>query len=205
MPHVLRAGAALWFLLTAAPCLGQTTSDLRHETEGFARAGGNLPWDSTIPLGWSQFRGPPQHEYATAAQTSSAVTYQIGCLGAETRFVVVATFSTTESWVRPDIPSDSIASPQVLRHEQLHFDLSEVLARELRLALATTPGLCPANLVRARQLFDSLSAASRTLQARYDEETGHGTLVTSQAIWSRRIRALLDALAAYAGAVPSSR
>jgi hypothetical protein len=188
----------LFLLLGPSTAGAQTAADLRREAEGQARAGGNLPWDSATPLAWSQFRAKPQPAYFTAAQTSSSVTYLIGCLRTEARFAVLATFSTTESWVRPDVSPDSIAGPQTLRHEQTHFDLSEVFARELRRALGTTPGLCPANLQAARQLFDSLSAVSKALNARYDEDTGHGTVLDAQAVWSARVRAQLDSLAAFA-------
>jgi hypothetical protein len=198
MSHRLVASLAL-LLLGTSRGLAQTASDLLRQAEGMARSGGNLPWDSTAPLVWTQFRGQPQPAYFTAAQTSSAVTYQVGCLGPETRFAVLATFSTTDSWVRPDIPKDSIASPQILRHERTHFDLTEVFARELRRALATTPGLCPTNLGGARQLFDSLRTVSNALHSRYDEETAHGTRVDSQAAWSARVRAHLDSLAGYSG------
>jgi len=190
---------SLLVLFAAARGVAQTTSDLRREAEGQAKAGGHIPWDSAVPLVWAQFRGTPQPAYFTAAQTSSDVTYLIGCLGKETRFTVLATFSTTESWVRPGIPTDSIAGPQTLRHEQTHFDLTEIFARELRRALTTTPGLCPGNLHAARQLFDSLSLVSKALNAQYDEDTAHGTKGDSQAIWSARVGARLDSLGAYSG------
>jgi uncharacterized protein DUF922 len=177
----------------------QSTLELRQEAEAHARAGGNLPWTPDLHLAWRHFRGHPQSAYFTAAQTSSDVTYVIGCNGHETRFVVLATISTTESWVRPDIPGDSVASAQTLRHEQTHFDMSEILARELRRTLTSAAGdLCPSHLQAARQLFDSLSGVSKALQARYDEETGHGTRLDAQTTWSRWVTARLDSLAAYA-------
>lgn len=185
-------------LLIATQTAAQTAADLRREAEGLARAGGNIPWSASTQLAWRQFRGRPQSAYFTVAQTSAAVTYQIGCLGSETRFAALATFSTTESWVRADIPADTVAGPPTLRHEQTHFDLAEVFARELRHVLSTTTGLCPANLPRARQLFDSLSVVSRELNARYDAETAHGTILEAQAAWSADVNARLDSLAAYA-------
>jgi hypothetical protein len=199
MSHCLPASLALLVLAAASRGAAQTATDLRREAEGLARAGGHILWDSTVPLAWPQFRGHPGPAYFTAAQTSSAVTYHIGCLGQETRFAVLATFSTTESWVRPDIPQDSVASPLMLRHEQTHFDLTELFARELRRAFRTTPGLCPTNLHRARQLFDSLNAVTDALQAQYDRDTAHGMRVDFQTVWSAQVRARLDSLASYSG------
>ena len=199
MPPNSAAPLACAVLLLIPPrTAAQTAADLRRETEGLARAGGNVPWSASTPLAWRQFRGKPQSTYFTVAQTSASVTYQIGCLRSETRFAALATFSTTDSWVRADIPADTVAGPPTLRHEQTHFDLAEVFARELRRALSTTPGLCPANLQRARQLFDSLSVVSQERNARYDAETAHGTRHEAQAAWSADVNTRLDSLAAYA-------
>lgn len=184
-------------LLPLGRAAAQTAAELRRETEAFARTGGHIPWSASTQLAWRNFRGRPRPAYFTVAQTSAAVTYQIGCLRQETRFTVLATFSTTESWVRVDIPNDTVAGPQILRHEQTHFDLAEVNARQLRQALASTSGLCPSNLQRARQLFDSLSVVSRELNARYDAETAHGTSPSAQAAWSADVTAMLNALARF--------
>ncbi len=193
-------------LTVAIPSTGRAQSviDLHREAVGQARAGGNLPWSPAQALTWQNFRGPPREGLFKAAETFSSVTYLIGCLGRETRFTVLATFSTTESWVRRDIRSDSVAGPQTLRHEQTHFDLTEVLARELRRTLHQAEGLCPNRLQRARELFDSLSTVSQALQARYDAETLHGTSLESQGEWSRAVRARLDSLGSFSGlpAVP---
>lgn len=204
----LRPALTLGILLAlGAPSIGvaQTTFELLQEAEGQARAGGNLPWQAGQALAWSNFRGAPRQAYFTAAQTSSAVTYVIGCNGHEARFAVLATFSTTESWVRPGIPGDSIASARTLRHEQTHFDISEVFARELRKSFFAERGLCPNNLQAARQLFDSLNNVSKALNAKYDDETAHGTNLDAQAEWSRWITARLDSLAAYSGLLPPPR
>lgn len=191
-------GAAAALCLSAPPSMAQTEADLRREAEGHARAGGNIPWTAATPLAWTQFRGVPRATYSTVALTSTAVTYQIGCLKQEVRFAALATFSTMDSWVRSDIPPDTLAGPQTLRHEQTHFDLAEVLARELRRALRSARGLCPHNLSRARQVFDRLNAVSQAQNARYDLETAHGTALDAQASWSALVHARLDSLDAYA-------
>lgn len=188
-------------LAATAPPIGiaQTTYELHLEALGHARAGGNIPWSPNQPLTWSLFRGQPHQGLFKAAETSSNVTYLIGCLGRETRFTVLTTFSTTESWVRSDVRDDSVASAQTLLHEQTHFDLSEVLGRELRRALLQAPDLCPNHLARARELFDSLSNASTALQAKYDAETVHGTHPESQLRWRQAVLAQLDSLAVFSG------
>lgn len=180
----------------------QTTEQLAREALEHAKAGGHFAWAAGRPLTWDDFRGRPHRTLFKAAETTSTVTYAIGCLGAETRFTVLTTFSTMESWVRPDVRADPAASDAMLRHEQTHFDITELFGRELRRALGAAEGLCPHDLARARALFDSLAATSRALQARYDLETEHGTLSDRQAEWSRATAARLASLAAYSGDPP---
>src|SRR5262249_27542337 len=202
----LRRLAAGSLLLAALPSIarGQTTYELHLEALGQASAGGNIPWDSAQGLSWSSFRGRPHPGLFQAAETHSNVTYLIGCLGQETRFTVLATFSTTESWVRPDVVRDSVASVRTLQHERTHFELTEILARELRRSLLDAKDLCPGQLQRARELFDSLSSVSKAWQSRYDTETVHGTNLESQARWTRAISAELDSLAAFAEPPPQT-
>ena len=69
---------------------------------------------------------------------------------------------------------------------------------ELRRALRSAPDLCPNNLARARQLFDSLNVVSQAENVRYDLETAHGTAHQAQAAWSALVHARLDSLDAYA-------
>lgn len=200
-----RASGTLALLLgvvIASGSAAQTTQQLAREALEHAKAGGQFAWDATRPLTWSDFRARPHAGLFKAAETVSTVTYLIGCLGPETRFTVLTTFSTMESWVRPDVRADPAASDAMLRHEQTHFDITELFGRELRRALGAEGGLCPHDLARARALFDSLSTASRQLQDRYDRETGHGTLPDRQAEWSQAMVARLASLEAYSGDPP---
>ena len=201
-----RARGVLWdaglaALLAAGVVAGaaaQTTEQLQREALEQAKAGGQFAWAASRALTWDDFRGRPRAGLFKAAETVSRVTYLIGCLGQETRFTVVTTFSTMESWVRRDVRDNAAAGAQTLRHEQTHFDITELFGRELRRVLGEATGLCPGDLMRARALFDSLSVASQALQARYDLETEHGTNADMQHAWSLTVQGRLEALAAYA-------
>ncbi len=208
----MRAETVRWLpgllgVVIASGGTAQTTQQLAREALEHAKAGGQIAWDSSRPLTWTDFRARPHAGLFKAAETVSTVTYLIGCLGQETRFTVLTTFSTMESWVRPDVRADPAASDAMLQHEQTHFDITELFGRELRRALDAADGLCPHDLARARALFDSLSTASRQLQERYDRETRHGTDRDAQAFWSTWVRALLLPQAAPAppGAAVSGR
>lgn len=82
----------------------------------------------------------------------------------------------------------------VLAHEQLHFDLTEALARHLRVELRTISSTGPTEeeAVRAlefkvRNLVGSRNREMEDLQRSYDEETRHGTKKRAQKDWAERI------------------
>ena len=82
---------------------------------------------------------------------------------------------------------------QLLDHEQLHFDIAEVVVRKIkaRLAGSRTHAPNPAGLSR----FSRWSRGGSRItgeQQRYDRETGHGVNARAQEQWKRRIRALLN-------------
>jgi hypothetical protein len=160
------------------------------------KAEGSRIW-SARQLGWKDFHGSPRLGTSTAAQTSSGVTYLVECRDRRFRFAVLATFSPTESWVRPDIPPHRKASGRTLKHEQIHFDITEIFARRLRQAFAGASGLCPHRLNDARKIFDRLARDSGHLQERYDKETAHGMVQEAQLRWSRTVASSLDSLARF--------
>jgi hypothetical protein len=157
-----------------------------------------LGWSAGAPPSWNEFRGTPTLGTPTAAQTSSGVTYLIQCRGRSLRFAVLATFSPKASWVRPDIPGDSLAGPRSLRHERTHFDLSELFARRLRRAFARLDRACPGREDEVRRVFDRLAEESRAEQERYDRETAHGMAGDVQARWERQVQRSLRSLGGYA-------
>lgn len=174
----------------------------------------DIAWDARRPLSWSDFRGPVDgaagHERVamTAAtlrwnydyaleRDASACRYWIQNVESE------AVFNPADSWVRPGNLTEA-----VLRHEQSHFDLTEVFKRELDVrttSLINTRRNCggttledavasaergAAALVQA--VFDDVWSSYVATQERYDDLTGHGTRGDAQLVWSQ---AIADALA----------
>jgi hypothetical protein len=118
----------------------------------------------------------------------------------------VALLNREESWWNPKARTN----PEwVLRHEQLHFDLTEMVARRHnaereRHALASkTAADSPPAAMRA--FAKRWSAAQRArldaweaLQDQYDRETRHGTLPKQQTAWFARIHREMATLSASA-------
>ncbi|NJW51684.1 hypothetical protein [Salinimicrobium oceani] len=92
-----------------------------------------ISW-TPAPLSWTNFEAEPDLSNPFHANTSSGMSYSwsMKTLGAETEFLyeVAAFFFPEKSWVK-----NGKGSAQLLVHEQLHFDITELHARKLRRAM----------------------------------------------------------------------
>jgi hypothetical protein len=86
----------------------------------------------------------------------------------------------------------------LLGHEQLHFDLAEALARDLRVQLLAIVGegdtATTAQFDFERQAQNAHRETMRehgALQNLYDQETKHGTVKRKQKSWQSRIKTML--------------
>jgi hypothetical protein len=82
---------------------------------------------------------------------------------------------------------------QLLEHEQLHFDLTEIAVRRIRKRFEDFKGACaePGGTEPIQAMVAAIDGELQEEQRRYDRETGHGTNVRAQDQWKRKIRELL--------------
>lgn len=155
-----------------------------------------IAWSGNRRLGWIDFRGSPSvADSREAALTSSGFVYAMECDGKHMEYGVLAIFQPNDSWVKPGVVANGTESARVLSHEQGHFDISEIGARLLRADLVhfAVPCTAAADSIFAARAQPALGR-ERALQARYDQETAHGTEPTAEARWLAWIRATLDSL-----------
>lgn len=181
---------------------------LTSETAPFPLANG-LAWMPSRPISWEDFQAEPpaqaeaNSEAATIHMTISwslsfRIIYEphsknwIGTTDLDS-LEVMNTMDPLQSWVLP-----GKERPEILNHEQRHFDLNEVYRRKLRQALFSpvvqgesadvTYQLFQEAVQRiANQLLNSLE----NLQKRYDSETAHGNNLKRQREWDTAIAAWL--------------
>jgi hypothetical protein len=163
-----------------------------------------LCWQAERKLRWADFQAPanvlPTDDplFWTSAASCAPVLQLIGTKDVTGRnnFFVTAALDKNRSWVRA---SALAHSAQVLAHEQLHFDICELIARRLRQRIAQqyqaggdvfTPAF--------RQELQQLLAEQAVLNTRYDQETAHGLLQNQQQHWQDQLTQALAQLTAYA-------
>ncbi|WP_139920663.1 DUF922 domain-containing protein [Hymenobacter sp. DG01] len=152
-----------------------------------------IEWRANRPLTWDDFRSRPATDQL-AALTSSSIDAKVGCVDYVFSAQVQAVFVPMESWVR----DPKRATPQLLRHEQLHFDLTEVHARLLRQKLSLVKLDCE----KLQPAFNNLTKVAfltwQREEARYDQETNHGLNLPRQQAWEQQTQQRLQQLEAFA-------
>jgi hypothetical protein len=197
--RVLGAVAFAGVLGACAPAAGtaSATPSLDRQIQGDMSARDAIAWSAARRLRWSDFASSAPKAGDEGALTAYSIFYGVRCAGETFEFRAVAGFLPRESWVRPDVVADRTTSERTLRHEQTHFDLTEVFARRLRQAFSGLYEPCR----RADTDLDALASqylrAERTEQQRYDEETHHGLVAAEQTTWDRKTAADLASLGKY--------
>ena len=143
-----------------------------------------VPWSASRRLSWDDFRGiPPASDPERAAETAYSLFHALGCRGKTFQFRVVAAVLPRQSWVRPAILANPAQNSRTLRHEQTHFDLSEVHARRMRRYFSELREPCLKSEPELAAQSDRFIREEATAQLRYDGETNHGRNVQRQSSW----------------------
>lgn len=152
-----------------------------------------IHWSSTRKLTWNDFKGKPDNKSEYKAMTFSKV--EIKHKSFDNHFVIDITsvFSCPLSW------SKNTESSRLLKHEQLHFDITEIAARYIRKEFIqhdiTDMSLLSNSLQDIYRKYNRIFRDSINLM--YDEETEHGTIADKQKEWEMKIAKELKLLEAY--------
>lgn len=109
------------------------------------------------------------------------------------KVTIIAFFVPGLSWVR----NPASATRLTLAHEQLHFDLVELCARELRRAISEMTWDSLTYKKQLGKLYKRTFGDLSKLQRKYDDETSGGTNFPAQAEWMERTRLLLEKSVAF--------
>lgn len=150
-------------------------------------------WSAERRLTWGDFAGAPDVRSKAAAMTAYAISLNTACADGVLASKVTSTFLPNASWVKPGYSKDRRAET-TLRHEQAHFDLSEVVARRLRDDLRELRSPCDVKDDARAALYARYQKEDATMQRRYDRETNHGTDLNQQRLWESRIQSWLKNL-----------
>ncbi|MEP5254018.1 MAG: DUF922 domain-containing protein [Winogradskyella arenosi] len=155
-----------------------------------------ITWNEDKKLTWADFKAQPDSNSDAAALTASGITFGFAVKTSGSQIVdfsttVSAQFYPHKSWYIKDK-----ANPHVLAHEQLHFDITELYARQFRKELA----LLKVNRkikAQMKALHSQINTALNERQQRYDLETNHSMNETAQQEWKTNIAQELKQLESF--------
>ena len=157
-----------------------------------------LAWSASRPLTWDDFRGtPPPAPGDEGARTAYSLFYGANCTGRRFEFRVIAAVLPRDSWVTAAVLKTPALNARSLRHEQTHFDLSEVHARKMRQFFRELATPCNRSEMELDSLAQRFAREEATTQRRYDDETNYGRIAAKQTEWDTETARQIARLAEY--------
>ncbi|WGK63926.1 DUF922 domain-containing protein [Croceiramulus getboli] len=145
-----------------------------------------IAWDAYRPLNWSDFQGIADRQVAYVANTASGIShsYEIDQRGffRKESSVVTANFYPQYSWYKRNR-----VNAQVLAHERVHFDISEVFARKFRKRIAQF-SFSSRSQQEIKQLYQRIERERQQAQADYDRDTQHSINPAQEALWRQKVQ-----------------
>lgn len=152
----------------------------------------SISWEASRKLNWNDFKGSVPPAAVAAATTASGISYNYSANlmhhEVQLDFEVTAFFYPKESWYKPDI-----CDAAILQHEQLHFDISELFARKMRMKLRNT-SFTENVKSEIRKIYRETIKEMEKLQDMYDWETNFSRNDEAQERWNARIKDALERL-----------
>lgn len=155
------------------------------------------PWRADEKLSWSDFKGEPDFEHPYAAITYSGMSYGFSAEIVNgkvwVKYDVKSFFVANKSWVKRWFSRDK----ELLEHEQLHFDITELYARKFRKRLSEM-SFTENVKSEIKEVYRNITAEKVKLQKLYDIETDHSKQEVAQKKWQLKIDTELKTLINFA-------
>ncbi len=152
-----------------------------------------IAWSEETRLTWEDFQGVPRVTIPFHANINTGLTYYWRIQGTsyrkELEYKVETFFYPELSWVHPNSKNE-----YMLKHEQLHFDISELHARKLRKELSN---LNVSNLDKnspdyLNKLYKKIDKKLRAMQDAFDKESNHSLNKEAELKWQQFVEEELN-------------
>jgi len=173
--------------------IGMLPSNKSIEHEHLSANPDTIFWEARNTLDRNDFRGsePYISQFAAYTYTIILMEYDVRSKNRdkiEPKFSIRAAFNPKKSWISK---SSKDKPDRVLMHEQVHFDIAEITARNLRNALEskvyTRNFRQEINIIYKREI-----RKGEEMQKAYDSETNHGLDAKKQQYWAIKVEKLIQ-------------
>ncbi len=154
-------------------------------------------WRSDYNISWNDFQGNPDSLSSNKAKTYSKIEFIYIEQDGDLLLDFACYFNKSQSW-----SNVNFQTKESLSHEQLHFDIAELVARKIRkecTILQTEKN----NLDETLSLIDNIYNRNYdnvwdSITNQYDSETNHGLKIDKQLKWKNKIALELNSLKDFA-------
>jgi hypothetical protein len=162
--------------------------------EHYSKSDSFLTWNFGN-LQWSNFLGEPEvNNKNIVAITSLNFEYSYNLINDTLTLKVVSKMYPFESWTISN-------SLDVLDHEQLHFDICELLVRRFKKKVVTHFNKNKFNKEIINKYYLNTKLELKKLQLQYDKETNCGVITRKQLEWTLKIRKELNELSSFKASI----
>ncbi|MDX1470837.1 MAG: DUF922 domain-containing protein [Flavobacteriaceae bacterium] len=149
-----------------------------------------ISWKNDLQLTWDDFKGEAKLESGAVAVTASGITFSYSVKRTNDRIIafdaiVNAHFYPENSWYLKDKTND-----QILKHEQLHFDITELHVRMLRKKISELK-VSQSIKEELHELHLEANNLLREMQNKYDLESDNSINRVNQLEWEAFIESEL--------------
>lgn len=149
-------------------------------------------WSKDNSLKWINFKGLPDANNKHAAITDCNIKMDFKTKK-DTLFVsIIPYMSPNKSWVKTNEQNVIL-----LKHEQIHFDITELFARKFRQVILNKKFLKAKLSDELKSISTTNNLMFKSYQSLYDTETDHSRIKSKQLEWEKKIAKELKDLEAY--------
>jgi Bacterial protein of unknown function (DUF922) len=159
---------------------------------------GLVEWSAGRKLSRSDFKSPAPLPRGVSALSFVAIDAAWACENGLFEPHIRAVFDRARSAWRSAISNvldasnarlSTISDRDVLQHEQVHFDIAELIARTIRRHFASLTDICtrPGGMIPLKAIVEDYQRTLDEEQSRYDRETLFGMDARMQSMWTSKI------------------
>lgn len=162
---------ALILIISTTSIVGQKLPEKENDTI--------IVWSKNRKLNWNDFQKSVHKETRGAQSDIGIDVLSIPAKNNRYNYVVIPYFYKLRSSV-------ATRGPQILKHEQLHFDIAELFARKMRAKIKHL-NKEKFDLDTYNRSIDDIYQKYFLYQEYFDKETGHSILIDNQHYWEKKI------------------
>ncbi len=144
-----------------------------------------IRWNKDVKIAWADFKGKPDVNSPYAAMSAVGLYYKYNLRSNgkvyHLTFSIYPRFDRTKSWSK-----SKWRTATILKHEQLHFDIAELVSRAFKIeAEQTVYSKDYKNEIN--RIFNRYTNYLQKFQRKYDDQTLHSNNTIKQKEWEKLI------------------